>query len=79
MLPTYKTGDLLVGWKWFRPSVGQAVIARTDMMLVKRIIRIEAGKVWLEGDNKLQSRDSRRFGYVDIDALEAVILLKISI
>ncbi len=78
MLPTYRPGDLLVGWRWFKPHIGQIVIAQTDRLLVKRITRIEPDGYWLEGDNKALSRDSRRFGSVGRSALVYTVLRRIA-
>ena len=77
MQPTYQPGDTLLGWRWFRPKVGQVVVAQHERPLIKRITRLAAGQVWLEGDNPADSADSRRFGALPPGRLEAVIIGKI--
>ncbi len=81
MLPTYLPGDTVLGLAWFVPAVGQVVVARLPVTpaaparrIIKRIIRLEPNRVWLQGDNPAASTDSRDFGPVDLSALEAVIL-----
>ena len=61
-------------------------------LLIKRVIGMEGdsiplrsgnsfvvprGQVWVEGDNKVVSRDSRRFGPVDLELVEARVALKV--
>ncbi len=77
MLPTFRAGDTLVGWRWFRPQAGQVVVARRDRLLIKRITRLEEGQVWLEGDNPAASTDSRHFGPVAARTLEARIIKRL--
>ncbi len=65
MEPALKPGELIVGWKWFRPRVGQIVVARTpERLLIKRIKRVDDAGIWIEGDNGAVSRDSRQFGFI---------------
>jgi type IV secretory pathway protease TraF len=64
MLPTYRSGDTLLGLRWFRPRPG-------------RIVRLTRDEVWVEGDNPGFSTDSRHFGPVARTALEAVIVAKL--
>lgn len=78
MLPTYKTGDVLVGARWGRPRNGAVVVAQFGKPLVKRVIRTEPdGRLWLQGDNSAASTDSREFGAVDPKVVEAIILAKL--
>jgi phage repressor protein C with HTH and peptisase S24 domain len=77
MLPVYRAGDTLLGWRWFRPRAGQVVVARHDRLLIKRIRRLEGRQVWVEGDNAAASTDSRQFGPVDQASLEAVIIRRL--
>lgn len=79
MLPTYQPGEVLLGARWFRPGVGQVVVIKTlDRFLIKRITRLEGDKIWVEGDNKAASTDSRTQGHFDRRQLVARILLKIA-
>jgi phage repressor protein C with HTH and peptisase S24 domain len=77
MLPTFRHGDTLIGWRWGRPRVGRIVVAIRERPLVKRIVRINAGEVWLEGDNATGSTDSRHFGPLPISRVEATIVGKL--
>lgn len=86
MLPTYRPGDVLVGWRlpagrqgWFRPRAGQVVVARTpERLIIKRITRRHDTDFWLEGDNPAHSTDSRHFGPVARGQIEAVIIARLS-
>lgn len=76
MLPTYRPGDVLLGYRWRRARVGDVVVARLDLAVIKRVVRIVPDGYWLEGDNADASTDSRSFGAVP--AVEAVIIAKIA-
>lgn len=69
MEPTIRAGDLCVVRKTQRIAPGEIVVAyhpnRESFLLVKRAIRREGGRWWLEGDNALASDDSRQFGAID--------------
>lgn len=47
--------------------------------LIKRLIRIEAGGLWLEGDNPLQSTDSRQLGIIPRDCLIGAVVGRFSL
>jgi phage repressor protein C with HTH and peptisase S24 domain len=77
MLPTYRPGDTLLGWRWFKPKRGDIVVAHTDRPLIKRVTHVNIEGVFLEGDNPRRSTDSRTFGLVRRDQVEARIFLKL--
>lgn len=78
MLPTYKSGDVLVGKRWGSPRNGSVVVAQFGQPLIKRVIRTEPdGRLWLQGDNNDASTDSRQFGAIDPELIEATILAKL--
>lgn len=78
MQPTYRPGDLLLGWRWFRPKADDIVIVRqNNLHFIKRLMHLEGEGYWLEGDNAKASTDSRQWGYLQCDQLEAVIIAKI--
>jgi signal peptidase I len=77
MEPTLAPGDrVLVSLRAYRdrpPSTGDVVLVRLDdgAELVKRVVRVtgsrEAGGwVWVTGDNRVASLDSRRLGPIDL-------------
>lgn len=51
-------------WRWFyEPKIGDIVVIRHNgLEKIKRIKKIYYRKVWVEGDNKENSTDSRNFG-----------------
>ena len=78
MTPTYQPGDLLLGWRWFKPHLDQVVVVQTrERTIIKRIKRLDAKTVWLEGDNAAASTDSRSFGSVALQQIQAVIITKL--
>jgi signal peptidase I len=79
MMPTYKTGDVLIGFKWSkRLKPGLVVVAQTpERIVIKRIKRIGQDSVWLEGDNPDFSSDSRNFGPLAKKVIQAVIIAKL--
>lgn len=77
MIPTYRSGDTLLGLRWFVPRLGQIVVAHTNKPLIKRITRITNGQIWIEGDNPDHSTDSRHFGPVARRQIEAKIIARL--
>ena len=68
MLPTYASGDWLVATWNRRIAPGQVVViereSRPGILLIKRVLRAEGQKWWVEGDNASASDDSRSFGAI---------------
>lgn len=78
MLPTYRPGDIVLAWRWFKPRAGLVVVAEgPDCPLIKRIKRVSAEGCWLEGDNPVASTDSRTYGLFPPQRLAARILLRL--
>lgn len=77
MLPTLLPGDRLVVDLWTlrhrAPRVGEIVLVRrpgSEAVLVKRVVRtLAGGAVWVEGDHRASSDDSRAFGAVGPERL----------
>lgn len=80
MAPTFNEGDwLVVLWGGaFRP--GQTVLVEKEsqpgVFLIKRIIRLEAEKYWVEGDNKEASTDSRQWGVIEHSEIAATVVFR---
>jgi|SRR5579885_2755252 len=75
MWPTLVPGRLVVGRRWFshvRP--GDVIIFRHQgLEKIKRVQRVEAGQVFVVGDNPDTSTDSRHFGWIPARAVVAKI------
>ena len=87
MSPTYNHGD----WLFFRtvellnandsqPLIGKVVVIEREsypgILLIKRIIRIDDSGIWVEGDNKEASTDSRNWGVLSPSEIRGVVLLR---
>ena len=71
MIPTLKPGQhvFIVNW-FFQIKVGDLVVARIEKRdVIKRVSKLKAGQVFLVGDNKSESTDSRKFGWVSASQL----------
>lgn len=80
MAPTYMPGDwLLVRWGG-RFKVGDTVVIereeRPGVFLIKRLLREEQGKYWVEGDSE-SSTDSRQWGAIPREEIVARVLFRI--
>ena len=70
MLPTLKPGTSVISFNWyyhiFPLKSDELVVALVNnTMVVKRIKKVgEKDKIWIEGDNKNESTDSREFGWI---------------
>lgn len=65
MYPTLRPGSLIVGSTRVIFRVGSVVIANVaDREVIKRVAKIDADRVWLEGDNPSASTDSRQYGSI---------------
>ncbi len=66
MLPTLEPGQTVFTFNWFlKFKKGDLVVAKVKgRLLVKRVGKIRKEKLFLVGDNKKMSTDSRNFGWV---------------
>lgn len=76
MLPTLRPGSIVIGWsKPRRFKVGDVVIIEHNgREKIKRISELRDDQVFLLGDNPVESKDSRHFGWLDVGAVRARLL-----
>jgi phage repressor protein C with HTH and peptisase S24 domain len=78
MRPTYAPGDTLLAATWLRPKVGVVVVVTHNQRpLIKRVTKLTSDRIWVEGDNRDASTDSRQFGSLPRSQIRARILLKL--
>ncbi len=66
MLPYLRDGQIVIGSSRLRYRVGDIVIIQKNgKEIIKRLKKIEKNRVWIEGDNRSGSTDSRQFGWID--------------
>lgn len=79
MKPALFEGDIVIGVRYKRPKVGDIVIAKQrGREVIKRVDVIKKKKVYLVGDNKRHSSDSRHYGPVTQKSVLAVALFAVS-
>lgn len=86
MAPSFQERDIVLvnrmSYLFSGPQVGHVVVARhpvkKGMMLLKRIVKAENDRYWLEGDNTFESSDSRQFGWVERGLIEGKVIHKTS-
>ncbi len=80
MAPAYMAGDWLVV-VWGGPfRRGQVVLVEREnqpgVFLLKRVVGPMEEKIWVEGDNKEASTDSRHWGAISQDEIVAAVLFR---
>jgi type IV secretory pathway protease TraF len=77
MVPAYRPGDFVIGWRWFRIGVGQVVVvSHRGLPILKRVKKKNEHQVWLQGDNPDHSTDSRHYGPVELEKVVARAIFK---
>lgn len=81
MEPNFSNGDLVLVFNWAyllkQIKKGDVVIfLKNGKKMIKRISNIKTGEVFLEGDNKAASTDSRKFGWVKRSDIIGKVIFK---
>ena len=82
MKPLYQHGDMIL----VKPQnelireddVVLLMHPQGDLALVKRVMFEEDGKFFVQGDNKVESTDSRHFGMVSRAQIHGVVTIKLT-
>jgi nickel-type superoxide dismutase maturation protease len=80
MAPTFSAGDWLVVLWGGAYRRGQVVLIEREsqpgVFLIKRVVGPIEEKIWVEGDNKGASTDSRQWGAIDQGEIVATVLFR---
>lgn len=82
MLPTLKEGDKIIisniPYIFKKPAVGNIVAFKLkNNIFLKRIKHVKRDKYFLEGDNKIDSIDSRAFGLINKNQILGKFIIKL--
>jgi nickel-type superoxide dismutase maturation protease len=81
MVPKLKHGQIVfassIPYIFRKPKVGDVVIAQHGRCIIKRIARIKENKVFVVGDNKKESSDSRNFGWIGKEKIIGKVIFNI--
>lgn len=80
MIPTFKSGDevLVNRLSYFlsKPKIGDLVVSKKEKYIIKRIKKIDGDRFFVEGDNKKESTDSRKFGWINKKEIVGKVIFK---
>ncbi|MDP2585569.1 MAG: nickel-type superoxide dismutase maturation protease [Candidatus Levybacteria bacterium] len=81
MIPAFKAGDTILvnrlAYFLSKPKVGNAVVLKRGKFIIKRIAKVEGNKIFVIGDNKKESTDSRNFGWINKKDIVGKVIFKI--
>lgn len=80
MYPTFKSDDIVLVNKlsYFlnKPKIEDVVVLKREKYIIKRIKKIDGGRFFVVGDNKKESTDSRKFGWIGKKDILGKVVLK---
>ena len=78
MSPFLKEGDNVLVWRFAKPKIGDVIVFKVnDKHYVKRIEKIKGDQYFVLGDNKKESIDSKKFGWIDKKDIIGKVIYKI--
>ncbi len=81
MEPKLHEGDYVIVNKWHgEPRIGDIVVLfhpQKRIPIIKRIMRMEDGLIYVSGDNRTVSQDSRHFGPIGVGNIIGKMLFKV--
>lgn len=80
MYPYLNSNDIVIINYKFKLIIGKIYLILLDNnhFIIKRLCEINGNCIWVEGDNKKDSIDSRHYGYIYKKQVLGILLCKIT-
>lgn len=83
MKPTILQGQTVlvskIPYLFSKPKVGDIVaFKKEEKIFIKRVVKIDNEKHFVKGDNKKDSMDSRRFGWIERREIVGKVIYRLS-
>jgi len=82
MYPTLHPGQDVLSFNWAylgkKPKVGDIVVVEVNgKEIVKRVQKVDGRRIFVQGDNKEESTDSRYFGPISRDQIKGKVVYRL--
>lgn len=80
MVPALQPGTVVLGWRWFRNvrKGNIVIVSHGGLEKIKRIKEVSSDGIYIVGDNPEESTDSRSFGHLPRNSVQAKIIWPIT-
>jgi nickel-type superoxide dismutase maturation protease len=81
MMPTLREGQDVLSFNWAylgrKPKIGEIIVLNfKGRDLIKRVVKVDGEEIFVEGDNKEFSTDSRDFGAVKMNQVMGKVIYR---
>lgn len=81
MNPSFRAGDTVLvnrlSYFLSKPKIGDVIVLKQRKFIIKRIAKVKEKKVFVVGDNKKESADSRKFGWIEKGNIIGKVILEL--
>lgn len=80
MKPTLMPGQYVLTFNWYylfnNPNMNDLIVVKQgDKDIIKRVKQVNIeNMLWVEGDNKNYSTDSRKFGFIPLSSVQGKVV-----
>lgn len=79
MYPSLTQNQKVIGMHWLKKlQINDLIVLEIkNKLMIKRIKKINNNELWIEGDNKNESTDSRSFGWIKKSQVVAKVMVRL--